>query len=164
MNTRYLNHMIREEGGSFFIDGRETFYKTLGEVKSYINNQDIIKNIKSDIIRETYHDNKDKFITFIKEEHNIKVTNNILEQYIALAETKVFSIDPVVHKIREFNVFDRLIENKIHYILNDGSIVAISNETQEKLNTILESNHEALEFMKEGADNFLRILKVLEKE
>lgn len=164
MNIQYLNHIIHEENGSYFIDDRETYFKTLAEVKSFITNQDIIKDIKSDIIKETYNDNKDKFIQFIKQEHNIKVTNNILNQYINLAEAKVFSIDPVVHRIREFNVFDTLIENKIHYKLNDGSIIAISHETQNKLNTILENNQEALEFMRTSSTNFLKILKVIEKE
>ena len=164
MNIHYLNHMIQEDNGSFYIDGTETYFKTLAEVKSFLKNKELVKNIKLDIIKETYRDNKNKFIEFIKEEHNIRVTNSIIDQYINLAEAKVFSIDPVVLKIRTFNTFDTMVENKIDYILDDQSNIAISYETQNKLNTILENNQEALEFMRTSSTNFLKILKVIEKE
>jgi len=156
--------MIQEDNGSFYIDGTETYFKTLAEVKSFLKNKELVKNIKLDIIKETYRDNKNKFIEFIKEEHNIRVTNSIIDQYINLAEAKVFSIDPVVLKIRTFNTFDTMVENKIDYILDDQSNIAISYETQNKLNTILENNQEALEFMRTSSTNFLKILKVIEKE
>lgn len=111
-----------------------------------------------------FHDNVYKIANLIKEEHDIKVTNNIVEQYIELAINKTFSIDPVIHQIREMNNFDSPIDGKIHYILEDGSKIAINYETQGTINTILSNNLKAVEFMRESSENFLKILSVIIKE
>jgi hypothetical protein len=55
-----------------------------------------------------------------------------------------------------------LIEGKVHYILQDESIVAISEATQERLNKLLQGKTEIIEYMREGKNNFLHALDKLE--
>ena len=111
-----------------------------------------------------YRNNIGKISTIIKESHDIKVTTNIIDTYIDLAKSHIFTTDTAVHHIRESNIYDRIIDGKIHYRLNDGSIVAISEETQTYINSILNNNKNAIEYMQESSSNFLKILKVIIKE
>jgi len=69
-----------------------------------------------------------------------------------------------VQQIREMNSFDSIIDGKIHYILNDESVVAISEDTIETLNNVLENKLDVVDFMKESSDNFLQIINVIIKE
>lgn len=121
-----------------------------------------LDNIVNDY-KQTIFDNR-RIASLIKEHHDIKVTNSIIEQYIDLAISKCFTIDPVVYSIREMNCFDNIIDGKINYILNDGSNIAIDIETQEQLNSILETNNNAIEFMKENSTNFLKIINAIIRE
>ena len=71
-------------------------------------------------------------------------------------------MDPVICDLRKYNKLDRLIEGKVHYILQDQSIVAISEATQERLNKLLQGKTEIIEYMREGKNNFLHALEKLE--
>jgi hypothetical protein len=61
--------------------------------------------------------------------------------------------------LRKYNKLDRLIEGKLNYTLNDGSIIAINEATQEYLNKLLTNQTEIIEYMRESKENFLSVLE-----
>lgn len=149
---------------TILIDNKETGFKSLSEAKDYIKyNRQVQETIKQ-LSEQVYTENKLKIADIIKEEHGIKVTNNIIDQYIKIASDKSFSNDPVISRLREMNHYDSIIENKLHYVLEDGSTIAINIETQEVINNLLEHKSDVIEFMNKSSDNFLSILAVLTKE
>ena len=75
----------------------------------------------------------------------------------------MFSVDPVVHKIRSLNKLDRIVENKLHYVLADNSIVAINEVTQDRLNTLLANQTDIIEYMRESKENFFHVLEQIEE-
>jgi len=70
---------------------------------------------------------------------------------------------PVVYEIRKLNKLDVVIEGKIHYELNDGSVVAISEATQENLNNLLQNQKEIIDYMRESKENFIHVVEKLEE-
>ncbi len=114
--------------------------------------------------KELYEELSDKTIAnIIREHHDIKVTDTLVESYKQLASSNIFSVDPVVQSIRSINKLDRLVENKLHYVLKDNTIVAISAGTQERLNNLLQNQTEVIEYMRESKDNFMHVLSKLEE-
>jgi hypothetical protein len=158
-----FGHTIQKTiDGTILIDNKETYCKDLSEAKRYIIQQINADDIQQEIIDEVYTDNIPKIVNIIKEEHGIRITDAILEHYIKLASNKVFTIDPIVEQIRELNKFDNVIAGKIQYVLEDNTTIAINNETQEILNSTLKPD--AIEYMRENAENFLKILGIIIKE
>lgn len=135
---------------------------TVTSIHESDKHQDQIARIYDKLVEDVYSD-KIKIASIIKEEHGIKVSTNIVEEYINLAKSKKFSIDSALFHIREMNHYDNTIDNKIQYILNDNTTIAIDIETQESLNKILENKSNVVEFMQESSDNFLRILKTIKE-
>jgi len=124
---------------------------------------EIKRPLKEEVVKETYEEIPDtKVAEIIKEYHDVKVTDTLIETYLELASSNIFSVDPVICELRKYNKLDRLIEGKVHYILQDESIVAISEATQERLNKLLQGKTEIIEYMREGKTNFLHALEKLE--
>jgi hypothetical protein len=124
---------------------------------------EIKRPLKEEVVKETYEEIPDtKVAEIIKEYHDVKVTDTLIETYLELASSNIFSVDPVICELRKYNKLDRLIEGKVHYILQDESIVAISEATQERLNKLLQGKTEIIEYMREGKNNFLHALEKLE--
>lgn len=114
---------------------------------------------------ETYEElSEEKLANIIKEHHDIKVTDTLIESYKQLASSRIFSIDPVVLEIRSLNKLDQLIEGKRHYVLNDQSIVAISESTQTMLNNMLQGHQDVIEYMRESKENFTYVLRKIEEK
>ena len=114
--------------------------------------------------KELYEELSDKTIAnIIKEHHDIKVTDTLVESYKQLASSNMFSVDPVVHGIRSLNKLDRLVEGKLHYVLKDQNIVAIDENTQDRLNKLLQNQNEIIEYMRESKENFMHVLIKLEE-
>jgi hypothetical protein len=146
------------EQGLVFVNGKETKLSSINEAIQYI------KQIKfeEELAKDLYEDIPAvKIANIIREHHDVKVTNTLIETYIELASSKTFSIDPVILEIRSFNSIDSLIENKIDYLLDDGSVVAISEETQNMLNSLLEDKYQLVEYMQESKKNFMHVIKEL---
>jgi hypothetical protein len=117
-----------------------------------------------EIIKESYEDIEDgRIATIIKEHHDIKVTNTLIESYKELAASRIFTVDPIVQEIRKLNKLDSIIENKIHYTLNDSSVVAINEHTQAMLNNLLLNQKEIIEYMRESKSNFFHVLKKIKE-
>jgi hypothetical protein len=160
----YGNTIQRTIDNNILINNELTQFKNLAEAKNHIKYSEQAKEIVSNLYEEFFSENILKIADIIKEEHNIKVTNKIIEQYIKIASDKSFSIDPVISQIREMNEFDSIINGKLHYVLEDESVIAINVETQNYINNLLENKLEVVEFMKESSTNFLNILDALIKE
>jgi len=58
---------------------------------------------------------------------------------------------------------DKIVEGKIHYVLDDETIIAISEQTQERLNNLLSKQTEIIEYMRESSSNFLHVLEQIEE-
>jgi hypothetical protein len=145
--------------GKVYIDNHLTEFESLDEARSFVKHKDIGNEISKEIYEEIL---ENKIANIIREEHKVKVTDTLIESYIDLASSKLFTTDKVVQKIRELNRHDSILENKLHYVLNDGSTVAIDVGTQEYLNSILDQ--EVVEYMREGKENFINALQLLTKE
>lgn len=128
------------------------------------NSQNSLSSIITELSLNFYQTNRSRIASIIKEHHNVRITNTLTNVYIDLAVNHEFTIDPVVQQIREMNIHDIVIPGKIHYKLKDNSVISISEETQKTINKVLHNNNEAIEFMKESSENFLKILDVILRE
>lgn len=117
--------------------------------KSYITNSITLKDIDAVIPEE-------KIVNLISKYHSIKITDKIVESYLDLASSNLFTIDPVLVEIKQKS---SSIPGKIEHNLDDGSVVAIDEDTQTKLNTLLEDKYQIVEYMRESKENFMRIIK-----
>ena len=155
-------HRITVSEDAVYIDGDKTDFTSLEEARQHIIENNTAKHLEEVITQESYEDISDNTIaTLIKETHNIKVTDTIIDTYKDLASSNSFTIDPVVQELRKMNKLDRLVEGKIHYILEDNSTVAIDKRTQKNLNNLLEGHDEVISYMKQSKDNFLHALTLL---
>jgi len=160
----YLQLIEKTEDGMVLINGNETDFKSLEEARQYIKQDYISNQLAGDVSTDLYEElSEDKVANIIREHHNIKVTDTLIESYVKLASSRMFSIDPVVLEIRSINKLDRLIEGKLHYVLQDESIVTIDERTQERLNMLLQNQTEIIEYMRESKENFFHVLKKIEE-
>ena len=134
----------------------------LEEARQYVKTRHYTKNIEEQIKTELYEDISDnKIANIIKEYYDVKVTDTLIESYIDFASSKQFTVDPVVRDIRSLNKFDKLIEGKIDYKLEDGTIIAINETTQDKLTELFQDEQEIIEHMRESKENFISVLNQL---
>ena len=164
-STRSYSHLIeRTSDDKVLINGNETEFTSLEEARQYIKQEYISHKLEEQVSKESYEElSDDKVASIIKEYHDIKVTDTLIETYIQLASSNMFSVDSVVLEIRKLNKLDRLIENKLHYVLNDESIVAINPQTQDRLNNLFGDQKEIVEYMKESKDNFFYVVNKIKE-
>lgn len=105
---------------------------------------------------------KVKIASIIREQSDKRVTDTLILEYISIAQSQEFTIDPIVLEIRKLNRADILIEGRLHYKLNDGNVIVITEETQELLNVLYKDHLDVLEFVRESKENFMSILEKLE--
>jgi hypothetical protein len=160
----YLQLIERTEEGKILINGIETEFTSLEEARQYIKQDHISRKLEEQVSKELYEELSEHTIAnIIKEYHDIKVTDTLIENYIQLASSHMFSTDPVVHAIRQLNKLDRLVEGKLHYVLSDESIVAIDERTQLRLNNLLQNQTEIIGYMRESKENFFHVLEQIEE-
>lgn len=117
-------------------------------------------SLVEEVTKEIYEEiPNNKIAEIIKEYHNVKVTDTLIESYIELASSNIFSVDPVICELRKINKLDTLVEGKLNYTLDDGSVIAINEATQEYLNKLLQNQNEIIEYMRESKENFLKVLE-----
>lgn len=159
-SVRSYNNLIEKVGGCILINGEETNFKSIEEARAYIKTQHYSEILQQKLSNELYEDISEmRVASIIREYHNVKVTDTLIESYINLASSKIFTIDPVVQEIRSLNKLDQIIGGKIHYELADGNVVAINESTQETLNNVLANKQEIIEYMRESKENFLDVLE-----
>jgi len=164
-STRSYRQLIEKtDDGKILINGIGTEFTSLEEARQYIKDDYISHQLEEEVSKELYEElSYNTIATIIKECHDIKVTDKLIETYLQLASSNMFSVDPVVHKIRSLNKLDRIVENKLHYVLADDSIVAINEVTQDRLNTLLANQTEIIEYMRESKENFFHVLEQIEE-
>ena len=164
-SVRSFGHLIElKQDGSVSIDGELTEHKSLDEARKYIKNKTFSEKLEVQISNEIYEEiSENRIAQIIKEYHDVKVTDTLIESYIALASSKIFTLDPVVFEVRRLNKLDVVVENKIHYELNDSSVVAIDIATQETLNNLLHNQTEVVEYMRESKENFMRVIEQIKE-
>lgn len=159
----HCGHQILEnDEGDYFVDGimLESKLDGLEEVKRYIELEESASETKIKIY-ETISDNK---IAKIIKKHNedIKVTTKLVESYMSLASSKVFTVDPVLLEMRSSYKTAHIIENKLDFRLNDGKQIAISEETVNKIANLLNKSkdkEEILDYMRESVEHFMSVAK-----
>jgi len=164
-SVRSYRQLIEQTtGGKILINGIVTNHKTIEEARKYIKEDYDTHQLAEKITKDTYQEISDNTVaSIIKEHYDIKVTDTLIESYIELASSNMFSVDLVVQKIRSLNKLDRIVEGKLHYILADNSTVAINEETQDRLNNLLGKQTEIIEFMRESKENFFHVLEQIEE-
>ena len=163
-SIRSYSHLIQiTEDGKVLIDGDVSSFKSLEEARQHVKQEHLSQKLEKEVSKNLYEEISDtKVASIIREHYEIKVTDTLIESYIKLASSNIFTVDPVVYKIRQLNRLDRIVENKLHYVLNDESIIAINEETQERLNNLLVNQKEIIEYMRESSSNFLHVLEQIE--
>ena len=132
------------------------FISTLKDKEQEELNASLVEEVTKEIYEEIPNN---KIAQIIKEYHDVKVTDTLIESYIELASSNIFSVDPVICELRKINRLDTLVEGKLNYTLDDGSVIAINEATQEYLNKLLQNQNEIIEHMRESKENFLSVLK-----
>lgn len=160
---RSYGHLIQmDENGIVYVDKAVTEFKSLEEARKSIIQENISLKLEEEVSKQLYEELSDtKVASIIKEYHDVKVTDTLIETYIKLASSNIFSVDPVVHSIRKLNRLDTIVEGKLHYVLEDDSVVAIDKRSQENLNILLAGQTEIIEYMRESKENFLHVLELL---
>ena len=122
--------------------------------------EELNASLVEEVTKEIYEEiPNNKIAEIIKEYHDVKVTDTLIETYIELASSNIFSVDPVICELRKINKLDTLVEGKLNYTLDDGSVIAINEATQEYLNKLLQNQNEIIEYMRESKENFLKVLE-----
>lgn len=160
----YLQLIEKTEEGKIMINGLNTEYKTIEEARKHIKEDYDTHQLADKITKDTYQEISEHTVaSIIKEHHDIKVTDTLIESYLELASSNMFSVDLVVQKIRSLNKLDRIVEGKLHYVLADNSTVAINETTQDRLNKLLGNQLEIIEYMRESKENFFHVLEQIEE-
>jgi hypothetical protein len=164
-SVRSYGQLIEQaDSGEVLINGLTTKFKTIEEARKHIKEDYDTHQLAEKVAKDTYQEISENTVaSIIKEHHNIKVTDTLIESYLELASSNIFSVDPVVQKIRSLNKLDRIVEGKLHYVLADESIVAINEETQDRLNKLLGNQTEIIEYMRDSKENFFHVLEQIEE-
>lgn len=150
--------------GRVFVDKMPTSFQNIEDALQDAQHHSIVCSLEEEIAREQYYTlSRNKTVDVIKEHHGVKVTDTLLEAYAEAASTKIFSLDPVIVHLRESNTLDRIVESKIDFRLNDGSLVAIDLATLSRLNNIIGNQTDIIEHMRESSQTFLDVLNLLEE-
>jgi hypothetical protein len=158
---RCYDHIIqKDEDGIIYIGNAKTKFIELEEARNYIKQQYETVKLEKQVKTEIYEElSENKIADIIQHHHDVKITDTLIESYIDLASSKLFTLDPAVIEIRKLNKLDRLVEGKIDYKLEDDSTIAISQDTQNKLQDLFAAHSDIIDHMRETKDNFVKVLK-----
>lgn len=105
---------------------------------------------------------EEKIVGLIKKHYDLnKITDTLVESYVELITSNAFTVDPVVTELKEQSPIN--VVGKLEYTLNDGSVVAISEQTQQELNTLLKNKYEIVDYMQESKANFMYVISKLKE-
>ncbi len=137
------------------------FISSVRQKQQEQQNASLVEEVTKEIYEEIPNT---KVAEIIKEYHDVKVTDTLVETYLELASSNIFSVDPVICELRKYNKLDRVVEGKLNYTLSDGSVIAINEATQDYLNKLLHNQTEIVEYMRESTKNFLHVLTKIEEK
>ena len=124
-SIRSFGHLIEmHRDGSVTIDRKSSEFESLEEARKYIKSKTFSEKLEVQISQEIYEEISEiRIANIIREHHDIKVTDTLIESYIDLASSKIFTLDPVVHEIRKLNKLDVVVEKlkKYHEITGNNA-------------------------------------------
>lgn len=155
----YYGYTIEETNSNkIYINKELTTYSNINEAISYIDSKKY-SNVYTEINRDNYnYIQKNLLSDIIHKYSNIKITENLLETYINKVKNKEFTSNKILSEIRKINKLGSKFNNKIDYILEDGSQVIIDMNTQEDINRLFGSHDDVIEYMKENKQNFVKVI------
>lgn len=150
--------------GAVFVNRLKTEFNSLEEATNHIKQEKLHERLQLEIQQERYEEISDqKIADLIKHHHgDVRVTDTLVESYVDLVSSKLFTIDPVVCSVRQLNKLDCILENYIEFKLNDDTSVVITEGVQRKLNSIFGDHLDVIEHMRSGKEAFLDVLNQLE--
>lgn len=160
--SNYYGFTILETVNGVFIDDTHTDLTNLEEAKQYIKDKLVQESIVNQIKTEELSLNT--VADIITRHHDIRVTDTLIESYIDLASSKIFTIDPVVRDIKTKNKLDEVLEDHYEFILEDGSKILVSNEMLQLINNTLGKHTDVIEYMRESKDHFFHVLELIHTE
>lgn len=151
--------------GVVLVDRRETLFTSVEAAVDEIKYQKLQEDIHHQIQEESYDMVANTTVADIIKHHHsdARVTDTLIESYVELASSKLFTTDIVAQDIRKINDLDVVVEGRFDYVLNDGSKIVISESAQEKLNNIFRQHQDVIEYMRENVTNFLNVLNQIEE-
>jgi len=160
----YGSSIVESAEGRVYIDGVATNYASLEEAEDQIRQQKIQEDIQSEIRLEQISEmSHDKMAAIIKSHHSsVRVTDTLIESYVELTSSKIFTLDPVVAEMREYNKLGSLVEGKLDFKLDDGTVVAINEDTLTMINNIFEGHSDVVQYMRQSLDNFVSVVEQIE--
>ena len=164
--THCYDKLIQQTSeGVILVDRQETLFNSIDEAVEYVKHSRLSEDIQKEIQQDVYEDLPDNKIASIIESHHgdVRITDTLIESYVEFASSKLFTTDPVVQDIRSLNKLDQLVENHIDCVLEDGSVIVISESTQQHINKVFGEHPDIIKYMRESSDNFLDVLNQLEE-
>lgn len=164
--TTCYGHLVQQTTeGVVLLDRAETLFGSIDEAVEHIKQQMIQEDIQKQIQHDIYEEMPDITVADIIKEHHegVRVTDTLIESYVELASSKLFTTDPVAQDIRKLNKLDCVVEGRVDYVLNDGSKIVITEGAQEKINKLFGQHLDVVEYMRESVDNFLSVFDQIEE-
>ena len=160
--TCYGSIIIETVDNKVLIDGVLTDYTNLEEARSSIKNNQLQEHLTIQIRQQLYEEIPYAIIAeTINKYHDVRVTDTLIESYIELASSKIFSLDPAIIEIKQMNAIDCVLEDHFDFILNDGSKILISKQILESINNTFGTHTDVIEYMKESKENFFYVIEQL---
>lgn len=149
--------------GRVFIDSVESEFDSISEAVQYLSNrkvqQEIVESIAADICSEM---SPIMIAETIRKHHgNIRISDELVESYIDLVESKRFTVDPVAIEMNSWVPHTSLLEDRVEFVLNDQTKVVVSEQTVHLINKVLGQHQDVLDYMRESADNFVEVVSLL---
>lgn len=164
--ARCFGHTILETVDQrILVDNLPSDFSTIDEARQFLKQQDMCCKIEQEIQQEQYDEiSGNKVVNIIKEHYrDIRVTDTLIESYVELASSKMFTVDPVALDIRNLNKLDRLIESHVDFKLDDGAVIVISEGVQSLINNTFAEHSDVINHMRLNKENFLSVLDQLEE-
>ena len=164
-NQVCYGHLVQETvDGRVFVDRQQTEFTSLEEATTHIRHQKLTEDLEQEIQQEQYSQiSNNKIVDIIKQYHkDVRVTDTLIESYVELASSKIFTTDPVATEIRNLNKLDRLLETHVDFVLDDGSVIVISEQAHQVINNVFGHHLDVVEYMRSSKENFLAVLNQLE--
>lgn len=160
----YGHSIVEDVKGHVFVDYKLKSANSLQEAATQIKQQELYQDIHRQIQQDLYEEiSLQKVADIIHRHHvDIKITDTLVESYIKIAASKLFTTDPVVAELRQLNTLDRVVEGYVDFIINDGTTIVISESVQQQLNNLFGSHPDVVDYIRENRDNFLNVLNQLE--
>lgn len=162
----FFGHSVAQlADGTIVIDRQRTDFCSLEEAKDYIQQQRLVEQVEEQLQQEQHADvSAEKIVSVIRQHHgNIRVTDTLVESYVELACSRAFTLDPVAYDLRSFNQLANALPGFVDFRLNDGTSVAVREETYHLINKVFGQHADVISYMQESRDNFISVVGQLEE-